>query len=122
MAKYSDVKDTALIERIEWGATDPHGRVFEASLADIQDTFFKEKFVDAKVPVGRIAPASWVSEVAGALGPFTLAHDDAPGAVSYPLAATGAISFSISEQLPLRDLWQDVPDARPAGLKVNRCE
>jgi len=80
LAKYSDVKDTALIERIEWGATDPHGRVFEASLADIQDTFFKEKLVDAKVPVGRIAPVSWVGDVARALGPFTLAHDDgAPG-------------------------------------------
>jgi NitT/TauT family transport system substrate-binding protein len=80
LAKYSDVKDAALIEKIEWGATDPHGRVFEASLADIQDTFFKEKLVDAKVPINRIAPASWVGEVARALGPFTLAHDDgAPG-------------------------------------------
>jgi NitT/TauT family transport system substrate-binding protein len=80
LAKYSDVKDAALIEKIEWGATDPHGRVFEASLADIQDTFFKEKLVDAKVPINRIAPASWLSEVAAALGPFTLAHDDgAPG-------------------------------------------
>jgi len=80
LAKYSDVKDAALIERIEWGATDPHGRVFEASLADIQDTFFKEKLVDAKVPLGRIAPAPWVAEVAAELGPFTLAHDDgAPG-------------------------------------------
>jgi hypothetical protein len=54
--------------------------VFEASLADVQDTFFREKLVDAKVPVGQIAPASWVAEVADALGPFTLAHDDgAPG-------------------------------------------
>lgn len=80
LAKYSDVKDAALIERIEWGATDPHGRVLEASLSDIQDTFFKEKLVDTKVPVGRIAPASWVGEVAAALGPFTLARDDgAPG-------------------------------------------
>ncbi len=80
LAKYSDVKDVSLIERIEWGATDPHGRVFEASLADIQDTFVKEKLVDQKVPIGRIAPASWVGEVAAALGPFTPAHDDgAPG-------------------------------------------
>jgi NitT/TauT family transport system substrate-binding protein len=80
LAKYSDVKDAALIERIEWGATDPHGRVSEASLADIQDTFFKEKLVDAKVPLGRVAPAPWLAEVAAALGPFTLAHDDgAPG-------------------------------------------
>jgi NitT/TauT family transport system substrate-binding protein len=76
LAKYSNVKDTGLIDRIEWGATDPHGRVFEASVADVQDTFFKEKLVDTKVPVNRITPASWVGEVAAALGPFTLAHDD----------------------------------------------
>jgi NitT/TauT family transport system substrate-binding protein len=76
LAKYSDVKDAALIDRIEWGATDPHGRVFEASVADIQDTFFKEKLVADKVPIGRIAPATWLKDVAAALGPFTLAHDD----------------------------------------------
>jgi len=54
--------------------------VFEPSLADIQDTFFKEKLVDTKMPINRIAPASWVAEVAGALGLFALAPDDgAPG-------------------------------------------
>src|SRR5262245_17964321 len=76
LAKYSDVQDPALINQIEWGATDPHGGVFEASIADIQDTFFKEKLVDQKVPINRIAPASWLKEVAASLGPFTLAHDD----------------------------------------------
>jgi len=80
LAKYSDVKDAALIDRIEWGATDPHGRVFEASVADIQDTFFKEKLVADKVPIGRIAPATWLKDEAAALGPFTLAHNNrAPG-------------------------------------------
>jgi NitT/TauT family transport system substrate-binding protein len=80
LAKYSDVKDTGLINRIEWGATDVHGRVFEASVLDIQDTFFREKLVSDKLPIGRIAPAAWVSEVAASLGPFKLARDDgAPG-------------------------------------------
>ena len=80
LAKYSDVKDTALINRIEWGATDVHGRIFEASVLDIQDTFFREKLVSDKLPIGKIAPAPWVSEVAARLGPFKLAHDDgAPG-------------------------------------------
>ena len=32
LAKYSDVKDPALIDRIEWGATDVQGRIFEASV------------------------------------------------------------------------------------------
>jgi len=76
LAKYSDVKDASLIDRIEWGATDPYGRVFEASIADVQDTFFKENLVTDKVPIERVAPASWVKEVAAELGPFTLAHDD----------------------------------------------
>ena len=76
LAKYSDVKDPALINRIEWGATDVHGRIFEASVMDIQDTFFKEKLVADKVPAAMIAPAAWVSEVAAGLGPFKPAHDD----------------------------------------------
>jgi hypothetical protein len=32
------------------------------------------------VPLGKIAPAAWVSEVAASLGPFLLLNDDgAPG-------------------------------------------
>ena len=76
LAKYSDVKDTALINQVEWGATDPHGRIFEASVLDIQDTFFKEKLVAEKVPMSRIAPAAWVNDVAAGLGPFRLVNDD----------------------------------------------
>jgi len=76
LAKYSDVKEVALINKIEWGATDVNGRIFEASVMDVQDTFFKEKLVSDKVPMSKIAPAAWVSEVANSLGPFKLAHDD----------------------------------------------
>ncbi|HZD63309.1 MAG TPA: ABC transporter substrate-binding protein [Xanthobacteraceae bacterium] len=76
----ADVKDPALINQIEWGATDVHGRIFEASLSDIQDTFLKEKLVADRVPIGRIAPVGWVGEVASQLGPFQLVRDDgAPG-------------------------------------------
>jgi NitT/TauT family transport system substrate-binding protein len=76
LAKYSDVKDPALIDQIEWGATDVHGRILQASVLDMQDTFFKEKLVSDKVPIGRITPPAWVAEVAASLGPFVLAHDD----------------------------------------------
>jgi NitT/TauT family transport system substrate-binding protein len=80
LAKYSDVKDPALIDRIEWGATDVDGRIFAASVADIQDTFIKEKLVSDQVPAEKIAPPTWVAEVAASLGPFRLRHDDgAPG-------------------------------------------
>ena len=76
LAKYSDVKDPALIDRIEWGATDVDGRIFAASVADIQDTFVKEKLVSDRVPLEKIAPVGWLAEVAASLGPFRLAHDD----------------------------------------------
>ena len=70
------VEDPALINQIEWGATDVHGRIFEASVSDIQDTFLKEKLVTDPIPTGRIAPVGWVGEVAAQLGPFQLVHDD----------------------------------------------
>jgi NitT/TauT family transport system substrate-binding protein len=76
LAKFSDVKDPALINQIEWGATDVHGRIFEASVSDIQDTFLKEKLVADRVPIGKLAPVRWVGEVAAQLGPFQLVHDD----------------------------------------------
>jgi len=76
LAKYSDVKDPALIDRIEWGATDVDGRIFAASVADIQDTFVKEKLVSDRVPLEKIAPVGWLAEVAAILGPFRLTHDD----------------------------------------------
>jgi NitT/TauT family transport system substrate-binding protein len=80
LAKYSDVKDPALIDRIEWGATDVEGRIFAASVADIQNTFVKERLVSDQVPPEKIAPVGWLAEVAASLGPFRLAHDDgAPG-------------------------------------------
>jgi hypothetical protein len=37
LAKYSNVKDEALIDRIDWGATDPQGKIDEVSVMDIQD-------------------------------------------------------------------------------------
>jgi NitT/TauT family transport system substrate-binding protein len=80
LTKYSDVKDAGLINQIEWGATDIHGRIFEASVMDVQDTFFKEKLVSDRLPFSKIAPAGWVSEVAARLGPYRPVSDDgAPG-------------------------------------------
>jgi NitT/TauT family transport system substrate-binding protein len=76
LAKYSDVKDPALIDRIEWGATDVRGRIFEASVMDIQDTFLREKLVSDKVPLDKLTPAGWVKEVAATLGTFRPLQDD----------------------------------------------
>ena len=71
LAKYSNVKDAALIDRIDWGAADPQGRIAEASVMDVQATFLKEKLTRDKVTFARIAPAGWIADVAASLGPFT---------------------------------------------------
>lgn len=76
LAKYSNVKNAQLIDRIDWGAADPQGRIAQASVMDVQETFLKQKLTRDKVAFERIAPAAWVSEVAAELGPFKPARDD----------------------------------------------
>ncbi|MBX9775925.1 MAG: ABC transporter substrate-binding protein [Xanthobacteraceae bacterium] len=75
LTKYSNVKDAALIDRIDWGAADPQGRIAEASVMDVQATFLKEKLTRDQVTFARIAPAGWIADVAASLGPFTPAAD-----------------------------------------------
>lgn len=75
LAKYSNVKDAALIDRIGWGAADPQGRIAEASVMDVQQTFLKEKLTRDQVPFSRIAPAGWIAEVATSLGPYAPPND-----------------------------------------------
>jgi NitT/TauT family transport system substrate-binding protein len=75
LTKYSNVKDAALIDRIDWGAADPQGRIAEASVMDVQELFLKEKLTRDKVAFNRIAPAGWIAEVAAGLGPFTPTRD-----------------------------------------------
>jgi NitT/TauT family transport system substrate-binding protein len=76
LAKYSDVKDPVLLDRIDWGATDVSGRVFIDSLMDIQAVYAREKLAPDPVPSQRLAPPPWLAEVANGLGPFQLANDD----------------------------------------------
>jgi NitT/TauT family transport system substrate-binding protein len=75
LTKYSNVKDATLIDRIDWGAADPQGRIAQASVMDVQETFLKEKLTRDKVAFARIAPAGWIADVAASLGPFAPAHD-----------------------------------------------
>jgi hypothetical protein len=57
LAKYSNVRDAALIDRIDWGAADPQGCIAEASVMDVQATLLKENLTRDKVAFARIAPA-----------------------------------------------------------------
>lgn len=75
LAKYSNVKDASLIDRIAWGAADPQGRIAEASVMDVQESFLKDKLTRDRVSFGRIAPAGWIGEIAASLGPYTPARD-----------------------------------------------
>ncbi|MGE3935411.1 MAG: ABC transporter substrate-binding protein [Rhodospirillaceae bacterium] len=76
LAKYSDVNDPAMIEKIDWGTRDPTGRIFEASLADIQDFYFKEKLTTKKFPLEQLVQNDWLADANRRLGPFKLIHDD----------------------------------------------
>ncbi len=73
LAKYTDVKDPAQIEKMEWGARDPYGRIFEESMMDIQDFFFKEGLIGKKFTPKDLADSTYLDEANKKLGPFTLA-------------------------------------------------
>ena len=76
LAKYSDLKDPKMIDQIEWGSMDVAGRVFEQSLADIQDFYIRNKLIARKFTREELGPPDWVAGLAAKLGPFALEHDD----------------------------------------------
>jgi NitT/TauT family transport system substrate-binding protein len=76
LAKYSDLKDPKMIDRIEWGSMDVNGRVYEESLSDIQDFYIRNKLIPRKFTRAELGPPDWVAGLAAKLGPFTLEHDD----------------------------------------------
>lgn len=76
LAKYSSIHDAALIDRIEWGASDPVGAIPVASLEDFQDFELSQKLIATKLPLDRVAEFEWIKEAGRELGPFMLAHDD----------------------------------------------
>ena len=76
LAKYSNVQDPALIEKIDWTAMDVDGRIPMASIMDIQDFYVKGKLVNVPVPEADLAPPAWVAQARATLPPFKLVHDD----------------------------------------------
>ena len=71
-----DVKDPALINQDRWGATDVHGRIFEASVSDIQDTFFKEKLVAGQGAGGQDRAGRLGERGGSGAGAVQAGHDD----------------------------------------------
>jgi NitT/TauT family transport system substrate-binding protein len=76
LAKYSNVQDPALIEKIDWTSMDVDGRIPIASIMDIQDFYIKGKLVNEPVAEADLAPPAWVEQARASLPPFRLAHDD----------------------------------------------
>lgn len=76
LAKYSDLKDTAMIDKLQWGSMDVNGRVLQDSLSDIQDFFVKEKLIPRKYTQDEIGPPAWATKIADGFEPFKLIHDD----------------------------------------------
>lgn len=71
LAKYTDVNDEKLIETMEWGARDPLGRIFEASMMDIQDFYIKEGMTQKRFAPADLAYSGWLEEANAKLGAFT---------------------------------------------------
>jgi NitT/TauT family transport system substrate-binding protein len=74
MAKYSTVKDPAVIRKMTAHAVDPNGSVNVDSLKK-DWTFFKEqKQINGNVQVDQVVDLSFVNEAASELGPYKAAH------------------------------------------------
>jgi NitT/TauT family transport system substrate-binding protein len=76
LAKYSNVSDPALIEKIDWTSMDPNGQIPIASIMDIQDFYIKEKLVSTRVPETDLMPPAFVAQARQAAGPYHVARDD----------------------------------------------
>jgi NitT/TauT family transport system substrate-binding protein len=76
LAKYSNVQDPALIERIDWTSLDPAGRISLPSIMDIQNFYVQQKLVNAPVPEAELAPPAWVDQARAALPAYKPARDD----------------------------------------------
>ena len=76
LAKYTTVHDPELIERMEWGSSDPEGRIPTDSVMAFQKLELAEKQVEKPVPIEQLVETGWIRAAAEKLGPFTLAHDD----------------------------------------------
>ncbi|MGE0747267.1 MAG: ABC transporter substrate-binding protein [Rhodospirillales bacterium] len=76
LAKYSDLNDIAMIDKMDWGARDPLGRVPQNSVMAIQDFYFKQGYIAKKFPFERLVRTDWVDDANRRLGAFSLEKDD----------------------------------------------
>ena len=76
LVKYGVIKDAGLLDRMDWQARDPDGRVNLASLLDVQDFFLRAGQQQKKLPAEKLVDTGYAEAAAKALGPFTVANKD----------------------------------------------
>ena len=76
LAQYTTVHDPELIGRMEWGSSDPQGRIPTDSILAFQKLEIAEKQVEKPVDLAQLVEPGWIRDAAQKLGPFALAHDD----------------------------------------------
>lgn len=76
LAKHSNVKEAALIDKMEWGSRDPDARVFEGSVLDIQGYYHKEALIAKKFAIADMVDDRYRAAAVKKLGPYKMAHDD----------------------------------------------
>ena len=76
LAKYSNVQDPALIEKINWTSMDVGGRISMPSIMDIQNYYIAQKLVTEPIPEAQMAPPAWVDQARASLPPYKVASDD----------------------------------------------
>jgi NitT/TauT family transport system substrate-binding protein len=74
--KYKAAGDRALIHTMSWQARDPNGRFNLASVADLQDWFFKAGLISQQFPLTRLIDASYADDAAEQLPPFVVINKD----------------------------------------------
>jgi NitT/TauT family transport system substrate-binding protein len=78
LVKYGVIKDSGLLDRMDWQARDPDGRVNMASLTDVQDFFLRSGQQQKRVAADKLVDVAFAADAAKALGPFTLQNKASP--------------------------------------------
>jgi NitT/TauT family transport system substrate-binding protein len=76
LVKYGVLKDPELLDRMDWQARDPNGRVNLASLLDVQDYFLRAGVQQKKLAAEKLVDVAYAEEAGKALGPFTVQNKD----------------------------------------------
>ena len=76
LVKYGVTTDRAVLDKLPWPARNPDGRFNLASIADIQDWFFKHGLITKTYPIERMVDTRFAEIAAKELGPFVVTNQE----------------------------------------------